>query len=94
MRPVSADEVRTFMLDELVEPLSAKGLSPEVVPDDFDLVLEGVIDSLGIVETVAAVEERFGVDLDVEELDPDEVLVVGAFARYVEHKSAAAGARG
>ena len=87
---VRASDVRAFVLAELAEPLRAKGLTPEEVPDDFDLLLEGVIDSLGIMLTIAAVEDHFGIDVDFEELDPEDLTVIGSFSRYVEDKSSSA----
>jgi acyl carrier protein len=80
----SAEMVRALVLDELIEPLAALDLEPADVPDDFDLLHEGVIDSLGLLEMIAAVEERFGLEIDFEELSADELTIVGPFCRYVE----------
>lgn len=80
----TAEQVRALVLDELVEPLAALDLEPAEVSDDFDLLHEGVIDSLGLLEMIAAVEERFGIEIDFEALAADELTVVGPFCRYVE----------
>lgn len=80
----SAHEVRAVVLSEVGESLAALGLSPEEVPDDFDLLQEGVIDSLGLLETIAAVEDRFQIEVDFEQLAADELTVLGPFCRYVE----------
>ena len=87
MNRISAEEVRAFILDRLQSSLSAKGLSTESVPDDFDLLTEGVIDSMGIVELIAALEGQFNIRLDFEELDPENLTIVGPLCRYVEEKS-------
>lgn len=79
-----SQEVRVLVLSELAEPLEALGLSPDQVPDDFDLLLGGAIDSLGLLELITAVEERFGIEVDFEGLGADELTVLGPFCRYVE----------
>lgn len=87
MNRISAEEVRAFILDRLQSPLAAKGLSPPSVPDDFDLLTEGVIDSMGIVELISALEGQFDIRLDFEELDPENLTIVGPLCRYVEENS-------
>jgi acyl carrier protein len=87
MSRVSAQEVRAFVLSELDEPLRALGLEPLEVPDDFDLHKAGVIDSFGILELITGLEDRFELEIDYEDLDPEELTIVGPFSRYVEEKS-------
>ena len=83
MTRVTSEEVRGFILQDLAVPLAELGLSPEEISDDFDLLTSGVIDSLGLLELIAGVNERFGLDIDFETLDPEGLTVVGPFSRYV-----------
>jgi acyl carrier protein len=87
MSEVSAEEVRRLVLEGLAEPLGRMGLRPDEVPDDFDLLTSGLIDSFGLVELITDVEERFGLELDFEQLDPEGLTVIGTFSRYVERES-------
>jgi acyl carrier protein len=87
MAPTSAATVRDAILERVVEPLAAKGLTPSDVPDSFDLLLEGVIDSFGVVEMIMMLEQRFAIDFDFDELSADDLTKVGAMAEYVERKS-------
>jgi len=89
MPPATADAVRQVILDRVVEQLAAKGLTPSDVPPTFDLLLEGVIDSFGVVELIVALEQRFAVEFDFDELPADDLTKVGPLADYVERKSAA-----
>ena len=57
----SADQVRAFILARFTKELAAKGLAPEDLEDSFDLLIEGVIDSFGIVELVMRLEEEIWV---------------------------------
>ena len=88
MTQVSPEEVRGFVLSELDEQLRAVGDDPQGLPDDFDLHESGVIDSLGILELINALEDRFSLEIDYEELDPEEMTKIGPFARYVAEQSA------
>ncbi len=84
-QPTVAD-VQDFILARLHDPLLAKGLRPADVPSSFDLLLEGVIDSFGVVEIIASLEERFGLEFDFGELDADDLTRIGPLSSYVERK--------
>lgn len=83
MNVITAEQVRGFLLDHFSERLSAAGYVPQEVPDDFDLLTKGIIDSFGVMELVVALEERFGVEVDFENLAAEDLTVIGPFARYV-----------
>lgn len=87
--PATAEAVREAILDRVAEPLAAKGLTPSDVPPSFDLLLEGVIDSFGVVEMIVMLEQRFAVEFDLDELPADDLTNVDALAEYVERKAAA-----
>lgn len=87
MSPVSPDEVRRFVLERVDEPIRALGHEPAELPDDFDLHRAGVIDSFGILELITALEDRFGLEIDYEDLDPEELTIIGPFSRYVSEQS-------
>jgi acyl carrier protein len=83
MSAVTEHAVRAFVLETLSEPIQRLGLAPEQVPDEFDLLTSGVIDSFGVIELIGEVNERFELDLDFEEMDPEGLTVLGPFSRYV-----------
>ena len=62
----TAEAVREVILERVVEQLAAKGLTPSDVPASFDLLLEGVIDSFGVVELITLLEQRFAVEFDFD----------------------------
>ncbi len=87
VRALAADEVRTAIL-EIVEPaLATLGVVPGELADDFDLHLSGVVDSFGILELIGAVEERFGLEVDFEAIDPEDLTILGPFCRFVAEQS-------
>lgn len=86
MESRTAEAARDFILEHVDEQLAANGLTPSDVPPSFDLLLEGVIDSFGVVELVLMLEERFGVQFDFDELEADDLTRIGPLAEYVERK--------
>jgi acyl carrier protein len=45
--------------------------------DDFDLLLAGVIDSIGIFEMISAIEHEFQIKLDLGLLDAEDITRMG-----------------
>jgi len=83
MSRVSAEQVRQFILSYLSTKLYSSGRTlPSDLKDDYDLVREGVIDSLGMLRLTVELEAHFG-EIDFAELDPEEMTIVGPLCRYV-----------
>ncbi len=80
---ISAADVRGFVLAELHSELADVGLTAADVGDDLDLIDAHVIDSFGMLEIIAAVEAHFSLEIDFEELDPDQLSAVGPFSHFV-----------
>jgi acyl carrier protein len=85
--PATAAAVRDLILERLDEQLAARGLTPSEVPEAFDLLLEGLIDSFGVVEIILMLEQRYGIEFDFDELPADDLTKIGPLAAYVERKS-------
>ena len=75
--------VREFLLRRYSEPIKAMRLDPTQVPDEFDLLRAGVIDSFGILEMISAIEIELQVQLDLALLDAEDVTKIGPLSRYV-----------
>ncbi|MBW3557933.1 MAG: acyl carrier protein [Actinobacteria bacterium] len=89
MTDISPADVRAFLLHSLSGELSALGFTPDDVDDDFDLLVQGVLDSLGLLELVVAIDERFGIETDFENIDAEQLGVVGPFSRYIAEQGRA-----
>lgn len=81
------DDARDLILAHVDEQLVAKGLTPSDVPWTFDLLLEGVIDSFGVVELITMLEQRFAFEFDFDELEADDLTRVGPLTDYVGRKA-------
>jgi acyl carrier protein len=82
---ISPDSIRQFLIARYAEQLRGLGLDIDQVPDTFDFLLEGAVDSLGILEMVSALEQEFQVELDLTALNPEEMTILGPLARYIAH---------
>ena len=83
MTALTFETLRQFLLERLETELDAIGKDADTLPDDFDLLDEGVIDSLGLLELLSAIEERFAIRMDWEDIDPEALAKVGPLCRYI-----------
>jgi acyl carrier protein len=83
MQDVTPDNVRKFLLTKYSEPITAMQLNPTELADDFDFLLSGVIDSFGILEMISAIENEFGIQVDLALLDAEDITRIGPLARYI-----------
>lgn len=56
------------------------------VGDDTSFLGEGIVDSTGVVELVLFVEETFGIQVDDDEIVPDNFDTINNLAAYIEQK--------
>jgi acyl carrier protein len=85
----SPEAIRALLLRASAEGLALIGMAPEDVADDFDLREAGVVDSLGFLELVTALEDQLGIELDFEALDPEQLTTVGPLVRHVAEQAQA-----
>lgn len=64
-------------------------MDPNEVPDNFDFLLSGVIDSFGILEMVSSIEDEFGIQLDMATLDAEQITILGPLSQYVAENTEA-----
>jgi acyl carrier protein len=54
--------------------------------DDDSFLQEGIVDSVGVLELVLFVEETFGVNVNDQEITPDNFDSVNKLANYIRSK--------
>ena len=77
-----ADAIRAFVRDQF--PLAAQ----RDLGDEDSLLESGAVDSLGVLDLVGFLEERFGVHVEDEDVVGEHFESVAAMARFVESKRA------
>jgi len=75
---VMIEDLRKFVFSELVHVSDAAAFN-----DDDDL-LEAGLDSMGIMRLVVFIEERFGVILPDEEIEPDNLQTLTRICSWIE----------
>ncbi len=90
MSAVTKEQVRAFLTDHVRHQLEAQGrqTTDDLLPDNFDLFLSGLIDSLGLLELAGALSDYSGVELEFEELDPEQMTIVGPLCDFVVEQAA------
>jgi acyl carrier protein len=83
MNKVTVEEVKSFLTGKYATAIQGLGLNPATVPDDFDFLLSGVVDSFGILEMVSSIEKQFGIELDLTSLDAEKMTILGPLSSYV-----------
>ena len=76
-----ADALRTHIREEIAYDRAELTLT-----DEFPLVEQGIIDSMGILRLVTFIEENFGIALEPEDLMLENFATVSAMAAFVTAK--------
>ena len=75
-------------VQERVGTLLRERLHVEAPSVDADLLTSGLVDSLGLVELCAALEEQFHIRVGLEDLDPEHFRSVERIASFVCRRAA------
>ena len=87
MNRPTPDSVRVFVADFLNRKLRDRGQGPlNDLPNDYDVLLSGVLDSLAFVEMMMAAGEHFVGEIDFENLDPEKMTIVGPLCLFVSEQ--------
>lgn len=81
--PPRLAEVRGLILAACGPALADFGITAADAPGDLDLRGSGMIDSLGFVEVIVELEEKLDIEIDLEDLDPEQITVLDPLATYV-----------
>ena len=75
-----AADLRSFVINNF---LLGRG---EALNDDDSFLEQGIIDSTGILELVAHLEETYGIEITEAELIPDNLDSINRIAAYLNRK--------
>ena len=79
--PQIEDDVRRFILENFLF-----GQDDQTLNNDDSLLDNGVIDSTGVLELVAFLEEQFLVTVEDEELVPDNLDSISRISLFIQRK--------
>lgn len=75
-------QVKQFVLERFLP-----GENPSALTDSTPLISGGILDSLGTLELVSFLEEKFGFQLEAHEVDADRLNTLSLIAGLVESKA-------
>ena len=81
MDPITT-QVKTFIVDNFLF-----GQGGDKITDDASLMDNGIVDSTGVLELVAFLEETWSIEVEDEELVPENLDTLGNITRFVQRKS-------
>lgn len=89
MNGLTPADVHVFLTEYIDRKLTANGRSAvRNLPENCDLLLSGMIDSIGLLELVTALQGFAGRAIDFDILDPEEMTIVGPLCRFVSEQTA------
>ena len=74
-------DLEKFLLTEIAVDLGKKSLNP-----DEDLLKQGIIDSLGIMKLVLFLEESYGMQVNNQDIIPENFQCLSSMVKYVEQQ--------
>ena len=74
--------IRKFIIDNFLFGQIRHGFQ-----DDDSFLEGGIIDSTGVLELIAFLEQRYGIKVDDDDLVPENLDSVGRVVAYVQRKS-------
>jgi acyl carrier protein len=77
-------EMRQFIVDNFLF-----GDKESKFSNDDSFLDRGIIDSTGVLELVAFLEEKYGIKIKDKELVPENLDSINCLVRFIEHKSRA-----
>lgn len=75
-------QLRQFIIDNFLF-----GQIDTPLEDDDSFLEQGIIDSTGVLELVAFIEETFGIKVEDEELIPENLDTINNIVAFVERKT-------
>ncbi len=82
------DQIKTFLLAKF--PLARK----RSLDINLPLLESGIVDSVGVLDLVAFLEQHFSISVSDEELTPENFYNIQCLGSFVEEKSRRNGSRG
>ena len=74
-------QIREFIVENFLF-----GESDDNLKDDDSLLENGIIDSTGVLELVAFLEETYGIQLDDEEIIPENLDSIANMSKFITNK--------
>jgi acyl carrier protein len=75
------DELTKFILDELAIDHDKKAIAP-----DENLLMQGIIDSMGILKLSAFIQEKYGIQIIDSDMVPENFQTLNNLINFIQSK--------
>ena len=75
------EQLQSYILTEFGHRLEGEGLPP-----DRDLLSDGVVDSMGVMQLISFMEDTFSVSVEDEEITPDNFRSLQTLTNFLSSK--------
>ena len=76
-------EIKTFILRFLEKRAQRLGIKEKFLLNDFELIKSGLLDSMSFLDLIAALEDRFKVQIDFDDKSPAEFTTLVGLTKLV-----------
>lgn len=73
-------------LEKILRAEFPAGLNGKVLDPDEDLLVQGIIDSMGLMKLIDAMEKTFGIHIIDEEIVPDNFQCLNSMVGLIEQQ--------
>jgi len=86
----SEEDIAQFVLKYLSDLAPSGSVDwSQIDLDTFDFLTTGILDSIGVLEMIGAMEKHFVLTVDFENMDPERFTFLASFSRYVASNAVA-----
>ena len=80
------DAVKDFVLDYIQREYS---LPTDVDVMEFNFIDSGYVDSMGLIQFIATVEDEFNISFSDEDMESEDIKVIGKLVKMIHKKQKA-----
>lgn len=77
------NDLEKYLLSEIIID---QGIDKKTIAPDEDLLLQGIIDSLGFLKLTGFIEKTYGIKVADEDMEPENFRDLNSLKGYIESK--------
>lgn len=80
-------EIHQFVINFLQNFIDNSDFEAQNIAGDFDLMASGLIDSMTFLNLIVEIEDWTGIDLGLEDLDPEQLTKMESLCAHIASKA-------
>jgi len=83
---MSSEELKQYVAKKIYSKAAELGEPMVEIPDDFDLTGSGIFDSMDFMDLLVSIEDKFSIEIDLSDADPDQFTKFAGFINAIVRK--------